>query len=191
MFTKALRVILVFSVFLVFMTDHANAQRMRKVWAKKKIVAYDAEGNKIDSLTKDLRNQHKRSKYLDQIQVDLHKIEVQMKKSKEHENKNELSAQREELLQKRIALIQEIKEDKDALVKQYFLVAGAYKKKKNALAAMDDWKEKGYKPFRFYNKFRKWHYVCIGMSRSYRKANLKQWNLKKEGIDTWIYYWAE
>jgi hypothetical protein len=128
---------------------------------------------------------------LDQIQVDLHKIEVQMEKSKEKTDKDNLSAKREELLMKRIALIQEIKDDKDALVKQYFLVAGAYKKKKNAIAFMDEMKDKGYKPFRFYNKYRKWHYVCIGYNRSYRKANLKQWKLKQEGIDTWIYYWAE
>lgn len=191
MFNRSIRILVLLVVLSLVFTENTQAQKLRKVWARKKIVAYNIDGNRIDSLTKSLKNQNARSRYLDQIQVDLHKIELQMNRAKEQADKDALSAKREELLLKRINLIQEIKEDKDALVKQYFLVAGAYKKKKNALAFMEEMRKKGYKPFRFYNKYRKWHYVCISYQRSYRKANLKQWKLKQEGVDTWIYYWAE
>lgn len=191
MLSKAIRIIFLTTVVFLFFGQLANAQRVKKVWAQKKIVAYDLNGNKIDSLSKNLKNQNARSKYLDQIQVDLHKVELQMQKATAEGDKETLNKEKEDLLMKRINLIEEIKDDKETLVKEYFIVAGAYKKKKNALAAMEDWKSKGYTPFRFYNKYRKWHYVCLSMHRSYRKANLKQWKLKQEGIDSWIYYWAE
>ncbi len=192
---KLLRINIRYLLFLLvsfsFIITNAQAQKIRKVWAQKKIIAYDADGNKIDSLTKDLHNQNKRSEYLDQLQVDLHKVEVQMKKANTNVARGELNKQREDILMKRIALIEEIKDDKESLVKEYYIVAGAFKKKKNAKNAVNEFREKGFKPFVFYNKYRKWYYVCISYHRSYRKANLKQWNLKKDGIDSWIYYWAQ
>lgn len=185
------KIVLISILLFAFSFQDANAQRLRKVWASKKVVAYDADGNKIDSLTKDLRTQGKRSRYLDQIQVDLHQIELAQKKAEGKGEKAELNKKRQELLDKRIALIQEIKNDKELLVTEYYLVAGSFKKKKNAKKALAEWDAKGYKPFMFKNKYRKWYYVCLSVHRSYRKVNLKQWNLQKEGIDTWIYYWSQ
>ncbi len=188
---RFLKIFLILSIIFGSFTQYAQAQKLRKVWASKKIIAYDSEGNKIDSLTKDLRTQNKRSKYLDQIQVDLRQIEIDMKRSKSKEEKIKLQNKKKELLDKRIEIIQAIKEDKNSLVKEYYLVAGSFRKKKNAKNAVDELVKDGYIPFIFHNKYRKWYYVCLSYHRSYRRVNLKQFNLRKKGVDTWIYYWAE
>jgi len=179
-------------IALLFIENNASGQQLRKVKAKQKIIAYDIEGQVIDSLTKDLKKQAEPSRILDQIQVELRKIELELQAAGDDSRKTEESQKRkEELLAQRIKTIQEIQESKENLVKEYYIIIESFRNRKNAKNALISWHNKGYKVFLFYNKHRKWFYICAGMQRSYSKAIKAQFELQKDGIDSWIYYWAE
>jgi|GEM_PF-1966812 len=177
--------------FLITCFDSIG-QDLRKVKAKQKIIAYDIEGQVIDSLTKDLKKQAEPSRMLDQIQVELRLIELELQQAGDDSKKTvESQKRKEELLAQRLEAIQQIQEGKTNLVKEYYIIIESFKKKKNAKNALISWHNKGYKVFLFYNKHRGWYYICAGMYRSYSKAIKAQFELQKDGISSWIYYWAE
>ncbi|MBL6962187.1 MAG: hypothetical protein ISR55_00020 [Bacteroidetes bacterium] len=187
-----LKIGLVALLFTLFVLPDSFGQRLKKVRASKKIVAYDVDGNVIDSLTKDLKNQAAVSRYLDQIQVDLHEIEKELQRAGDDSKKTEASQQRKEaLLAEKLETIQQIQINKENLVREYYIIVEAFKGKRNAKNSMIAWHNKGFKVFLFRNKVRKWYYVCASVQKSYSNTIRKQFELQKEGIDSWIYYWAE
>jgi len=185
------KIYIVLLLFL-FAGQQLYAQQLKKVKAKQKIIAYDIEGNVIDSLTKDLKKQAEPSRVLDQIQVELRRIELELQAAGDDSKKTVESQQRKEnLLAQRLEAIQQIQEGKTNLVKEYYIIVESFKKKKNAKNALISWHNKGYKVFLFYNKHRGWYYICAGMYRSYNKVVKAQFELQKDGISSWVYYWAE
>lgn len=169
-----------------------TGQNLKKVKAREKIIAYDIEGQVIDSLTKDLRKQSEPSRYLDQIQVELREIELELQQAGDDSKKTKESQERKEkLLVEKLETIQKIQESKELLVKEYYIIIESFKNRKNAKNALIAWHNKGIKVFLFYNKHRKWYYVCAGVYRSYNQAIKAQYELQKDGIPNWIYYWAE
>jgi hypothetical protein len=179
-------------ILTLFVFSNTFGQRLQKVRASKKIVAYDINGNVIDSLTKDLSNQAGVSKYLDQIQVELHSIEKELKRAGDDSKKTEASQKRkEELLAEKLETIQQIQANKGNLAKEFYIVVESFRGKKNAKNAMVSWHNKGYDVFLFRNKVRKWYYICASVQRSYPNTIRKQYAMQKEGIESWIYYWAE
>jgi hypothetical protein len=191
---------LLLSVFIVsimcFGVQNTSAQSMKKVRVKHKIVAYDAHGKVIDSLTKNLRNQSQTSGYLDQVQVDLRQIELSNRQlannpGKEKEIK-ENEVEKQKLLDESMKLIKQIQENKKSLVTEYYIIIESFKDKKNAKNSLNAWIGKGItNSFLFHNKYRKWFYICAGMRRDYKNAVRLQFELQKKGIDSWIYYWSE
>ena len=185
---------LTFLILIVSLLSVQNSygQRLKKVRASKKIVAYDVYGNVIDSLTKDLKNQADASRYLDQIQVELRKIELELQRAGDDSKKTASSQKRkEELLAEKLDLIKQIQENKTNRAKEYYIVIESFKSKGNAKNALEAWHNKGYTAFLFQNKVRKWYYICGSVQRSYTNAIRKQYQFQKEGVDSWIYYWAE
>lgn len=177
---------------ILICVSNADAQNLKKVKAKQKIIAYDIEGNVIDSLTKDLKKQSEPSQYLDKIQVELREIELELQKAGDDSKKTAESQERKEkLLAEKIETIKKIQESKELLVKEYYIIIESFRSRKNAKNALIAWHNKGYKVFLFYNKHRKWYYICAGVYRSYNQAIKAQYELQKDGISNWIYYWAE
>jgi len=173
-----------------------TAQQLKTVRVKKKIVAYDAHGKKIDSLTKNLKNQSQTSQFLDQVQVDMRQIELTLKQLRTEPGKEEeiqkTEKEKEQLLNESMQLIKQIQEDKKALVTEYYIIIESFRNKKNAKNAMKTWIGQGQtNAFMFNNKYRKWYYICAGMRRDYKNAIRLQFDLQKKGIDSWIYYWSE
>jgi vacuolar-type H+-ATPase subunit I/STV1 len=189
---KYLKFTSIFLLLVLVLASSGYGQRLKKVRASKKIVAYDINGNVIDSLTKDLSKQAGISKYLDQIQVELHEIEKDLKRAGDDSKKTEASQKKkEELLTEKLETIQQIQKNKDNLVTEYYIVIEAFRSKKNAKNAMVSWHNKGQKVFLFRNKVRKWYYICASVQRSYTNTIRKQYALQKQGVESWIYYWAE
>jgi hypothetical protein len=182
---------------LIFIqSGNTYGQKLKKVRVKQKIVAYDANGKVIDSLTRSLKNQSQTSKFLDQLQVDMRQIELSLKTLREDPNDSlsihRTEKEKEKLLNESMNLIRQIQDDKSSLVKEYYIVVEAFKDKKNAFAAVKNWQSKGLlNAFVFSNKHRKWFYICSTMQRSYKKAILSQFSLQQKGIESWIYYWVE
>jgi hypothetical protein len=176
--------------------QEVSAQQLKKVRVKHKIIAYDAHGKKIDSLSKNLKNQSQTSQYLDQVQVDMRQIELSLKQLRTEPGKEEeiqkTEKEKEQLLNESMKLIKQIQEDKKSLVTEYYIIIESFKDKKNAKNALNTWIGKGLtNSFLFHNKYRKWYYICAGMRRDYKNAIRLQFDLQKKGIDSWIYYWSE
>jgi hypothetical protein len=191
---KRITIVFAACIMLFSVYENASAQRLKKVRASKRIVAYDAEGNVIDSLSKSLKDQADVSRYLDEIQVQLHEIETDLNKLEGDPDKE---LERQILMEKKLALLDEkletikqIQNNKENLVKEYYIIVESFKKKKNAKKAIKQWAAKGYPAFIFNNKFRDWYYISVGRRMSYNTAIKYQFQLKKEGVDSWIYYWA-
>lgn len=181
---------------MIFGYQTVSAQQLRKVRVKQKIVAYDAHGKKIDSLSKNLKNQSSSSQYLDQLQVDLRNIELSLKKLRTEPGKEEeiqkTEKEKEKFLNESFKIIKQIQEDKKSMVTEYYIIVESFKNKKNAKNAMTTWIGKGLtNSFLFHNKYRKWFYICAGMRRDYKNAIRLQFDLQKQGIDSWLYYWSE
>jgi hypothetical protein len=183
-------------VIMVFSFQAVSAQQLRKVRVKGKIIAYDAHGKKIDSLTKNLKNQSSASQHLDQIQVDMRQIELALKEYRTEPGKEaevqKSEKEKEDLLNESMKLIKQIQEDKKAIVTEYYIIIESFKNKKNAKNALKTWIGQGQThTFLFHNKYRKWYYICAGMRRDYKNAIRLQFDLQKKGIESWIYYWSE
>jgi len=179
-------------LFLLLIPLENIAQELRKVRARQKIVAYDIQGNVIDSLTKDLKKQANISEKLDELQVELREIEIALRDIGDDSKKTEEMIKKKDLLlAENFEAIKQIQAEKSDLVKEYYVIIESFKKKKNAKNAMLNWHNKGYKVFLFENKLRGWYYICASVQRSYERAVKKQFELQKEGIESWIYYWAE
>jgi hypothetical protein len=188
--------ILILIAVVLFAFQDASAQQLKKVRVRHKIVAYDAHGKVIDSLTKNLKNQSQTSRYLDQVQVDMRQIELNIKKLRSEPGKEEevkkTEQEKDKLLQESMVLIKQIQEDKKSLVTEYFIIVESFKNKKNAKAALNAWIGKGLtNSFIFHNKHRKLYYICAGMRRDYKNTIRFQFDLQKKGIDSWVYYWSE
>lgn len=173
-----------------------SAQQLKKVRVRQKIVAYDAHGKKIDSLTKKLKNQSQTSQFLDQVQVDMRQIELSLKQLRTEPGKEaeiqKTEKEKEQLLNESMKLIKQIQEDKKALVTEYYIIVESFKNKKNAKKSLKTWIGQGQThAFIFNNKHRKWYYICAGMRRDYKNAIRLQFDLQKKGIESWIYYWSE
>ena len=184
--------LLIIFTCLMITPFESMGQELRKVRAKKRIVAYDIQGKVIDSLSKDLSKQADISQKLDRLQVELRQIELELKDAgADSKNMEEAQKKKEDLLSERLESIKQIQADKDDLVKEYYVIIESFKKRSNARKALQSWHNKGYKVFLFENKLRKWYYICVSVQRSYERAVKKQFELKKDGVDSWIYYWAE
>lgn len=180
----------------VFAFQDVTAQQLKTVRVKGKIIAYDAHGKKIDSLSKNLKNQSSASQHLDQIQVDMRQIELELKQLRTESGKEsevqKTEQEKQEMLNESMKLIKQIQEDKKALVTEYYIIIESFKNKKNAKAALKTWIGQGQShAFIFHNKHRKWYYICAGMRRDYKNAIRLQFDLQKKGIESWIYYWSE
>lgn len=181
---------------LIFMFQDVSAQQLKTVRVRHKIVAYDAHGKKIDSLTKNLKNQSQSSQYLDQLQVDMRTIELTLKKIRTEPGKEEevksTEEQKDRILNESMKIIKKIQDDKKSLVTEYYIIVESFKNKKNAKNALNTWIGKGQtSAFLFNNKHRKWYYICVGMRRDYKNTIRLQFDLQKKGIDSWVYYWSE
>ena len=184
------------AVIMIFAFQDASAQQLKRVRIRHKIVAYDAHGKVIDSLTKNLKNQSQTSRYLDQVQVDMRQIELNIKKLRTEPGKEEevkkTEEEKQKLLEESMKLIKQIQEDKKSLVTEYYIIVESFKNKKNAKKALNEWIGKGFpNAFLFHNKHRKWFYICIGMRRDYKNTIRLQFDLQKKGFDSWVYYWSE
>jgi len=181
---------------MIFTYQAASAQQLKKIRVRHRIVAYDAHGKVIDSLTKNLKNQSQTSRYLDQVQVQMRQIELNIKKLRTEPGKEDevkkTEEEKDKLLQESMKLIKQIQEDKKNLVTEYYIIVESFKDKKNAKNALNVWIGKGLtNAFIFHNKHRKWYYICVGMRRDYKNTIRLQFDLQKKGIDSWVYYWAE
>jgi hypothetical protein len=188
--------VLLLMMIAIFAFQDVSAQQIQRVRVRHKIVAYDAHGKVIDSLTKNLKNQSQTSRYLDQVQVNMRQIELDLKKLRTEQGKEDevkkSEAEKQQLLEESMKLIKQIQEDKKSLVTEYYIIVESFKNKKNAKKALNDWIGKGFpNAFLFHNKHRKWFYICVGMRRDYKNTIRLQFDLQKKGFDSWVYYWSE
>lgn len=191
-----LNILLIICLFMISDIQPSFGQKLKKVRVKHKIVAYDYENNEIDSLSKNIKNQAKSSKYLDEIQVELRKIELTLISIKEDPNKEKtrekMESKKLKLLDKKRDVIKEIQNEKSALVKEYYIIIESFKQPDNALAALRSWRKKGYvNTFIFNNNYRGWYYIAAKRCLTYGEAIKYQFELQNQKIPNWIYYWAE
>lgn len=191
-----MKISIIICLFIIGASHPLFAQKHKKVRVKNKIVAYDYENNEIDSLTKDLKNQAKSSKYLDEVQVKLRQIELtlqSLKEDPENEKKQKkMEAKKLRLLDSKMSVIEDIQNEKSTLVKEYYIIIESFKDPDNAMAAIRSWRKKGYEnTFIFYNTYRGWYYIAAKRCHTYSEAIKYQFELQKQKIPNWIYYWAE
>jgi len=72
---------------------------------------------------------------------------------------------------------------------EFYIIVGAFKVTNNALNAYDYFKHrKGFNTIIIHNEVRDWYYVCLENFFSYTEATRKHLELKRKGIDNWIYF---
>lgn len=73
---------------------------------------------------------------------------------------------------------------------EFYIIIGAFKLPENAISAVNSWQRryKSYKPLIIHNQKRDWYYVCIETYSSFNSANARNQELKKDRIDSWIYF---
>ncbi len=89
--------------------------------------------------------------------------------------------------------ISEIPGDKLSTIKsdEFYIILGSFKNANNAIDAVTQFGENGFTTVIIYNDIRDWYYVCLDTYFSYREAINKFNQLKRKGVNNWIYFQAQ